>query len=152
MCKVIHWSFEYWSSFWFHCKKFPSVKKFTLALLLILLTYMRYGYIPCHYMSAAMRATIDKKENLIKSQAGWQADPSLFQPDMWENCVFATIFLPPWSLDIVAAWEIIQALVWTSPFCSAIAKSLWIYVDKNKERILSLTIILIGSGGESMMS
>ena len=32
---------EYWSSFWFDYEKFPSVKKFTLVLLLILVTNMR---------------------------------------------------------------------------------------------------------------
>ena len=42
VCKI---HTEYWSSFLFHCEKFPSVKKFTLAPLLMLVTNMRYATI-----------------------------------------------------------------------------------------------------------
>ena len=35
---------EYWISCLFRCEKFPSVKNFTLAPLLMLVTNMRYGY------------------------------------------------------------------------------------------------------------
>ena len=51
MCKI---HTEYWSSFSFHCEKFPSVKKFTLAPLLMLVLVMLGMVMACDVSPVAM--------------------------------------------------------------------------------------------------